>query len=72
MSELDNVRHLWIDAAQPPKILSTLAPVAFEPDPVYSSNLQTEMSGPFPIKLRSVTVSGQGFNTISDNILKVQ
>lgn len=75
ISNLENLRELWIEAPSAPKI-STFQPtdlsmpVVVTP-PIVASDLRAEMTGALPVKLRKVTIGGRGFSKIDDTILNV-
>lgn len=68
VSQLLNLQQLSISAPEPQKVL-TGGKVSYKTVP--ATDLNKELSGLLPFKLREITIKGQGFTSISDSILKV-
>lgn len=77
LEDSDNVRELWIESPAPARTQHEVSFDAIanigrsEPKIPQSTDLRKEMLGSFPLKLRSITISGTAFNNIADTIFKV-
>lgn len=66
LENVPNLRSLWIEAPEP------IQSSADNSNPILvSTDLRKEMDGLLPVKLREITISGQGFTKIADSILNV-
>lgn len=75
---MDNLRELWIEAAEPIKIpqiileANIVSPSQTSTTPVQiSTDLRKEMDGELPAKLKKITISGTGFTQLYDQFLDV-
>lgn len=71
VQDLLNLQKLWINSPEPQKV-KTIAPntkATFKT--VSATDLRKEMTGKLPLKLREITIGGNGFTGISEDILKV-
>lgn len=80
IQDMHNLRDLWIEAPKPyySAAMDMAAPMKGSPmsstSPSSSSShtdLNKEMDGELPFKLRRVTFGGQDFTHLSDNVLNV-
>lgn len=77
LEDSDNLREIWIESPAPARTQHEVSFDAIanigrtEPKTPPATDLRKEMLGSFPLKLRSVTISGKTFNNIADTIFKV-
>ncbi|XP_037026425.1 chaoptin isoform X1 [Bradysia coprophila] len=76
LEDNDNLRELWIESPGPARSqhetsFDAIANIGrTEPKGPSSTDLRKEMLGNFPLKLRSVTISGKTFTNIAETIFK--
>lgn len=73
LDEVDNLRELWIEApaAKLVKIVTKEGLETYQLIQEPASDLRTELFGLLPRKVKSLTISGAGFNRLADGILDV-
>lgn len=70
VENLLNLQKLWISSPEPQKIIAAQnSEVTYKT--VSGTDLREEMAGNLPLKLREITISGNGFTDLSETILKV-
>lgn len=73
LKNVDSVRELWIESPAP-KMIKVVSKEGFE---TYqwvqdaASDLKQELMGYLPTKVRSITISGPGFNKLAEGIFDV-
>lgn len=71
VGNLLNLQKLWISSPEPQKVMTVKdSKVTYKT--ISATDLRKEMSGQLPLKLREITISGNGFTGISETILKVK
>lgn len=73
LEDVDNLRELWIEAPAPKltKIVTKEGLETYQMIQDPASDLRMELQGELPRKVKSLTISGAGFNRLADGILDV-
>ncbi|XP_037921990.1 chaoptin isoform X3 [Hermetia illucens] len=64
-----NLRELWVEAPRP-IAGSQNDPSGKQPPTYKQTDLKSEMKGKLPAKLKNITISGPGFSSLAEDILK--
>lgn len=72
LENVENLRSLWIEspASKIVKMTSKEGIEAFQAVQETASDLRKEMDGVLPPKLKTITISGRGFNRLADDIFE--
>lgn len=73
LEDVENIRELWIEspAAKLLKVVTKEGLETYQLIQEPASDLRAELYGALPRKLKSLTISGAGFNRLADGILNV-
>lgn len=73
LESVDSLRELWIESPSP-KMVKVTSKEGFETYQLVqdaASDLRQELFGYLPRKVRKITISGSGFNKLSEGIFDV-